>query len=1718
MNRKANSQNSDAKAALQQSAASQSKVPRKGSVTASTGAGHGNANTASATKPSHSNSGNVNTNNVKSAAPPLSFASAAAAAVAKSSSESNHTADTPSRHNKRNPQGSERGGRPASVILTTPVRIPQRDSVAGHISNIQFGSVSQKSSQPPPPPPTQKPNAGPQSTSGGVPSSQPQSATKPTFGTVPPVTNPGSYSQPQQGDQRNHHPRSNSFTHGWAGNQHAYDHAGQSSHPNQRGHHHHHHQGNAGHGKGYMNNQGHHGEYRRKGDNQRSDSFSRYNKHRDQHQFAPNQQPHPNNVPYMYGAHHGHYPPPPPPHGQDQTIQGQHPMPGNNISQPPMNPQGNPAQQQVPLPPPTQQQQQPTQMPIPNQGYSGQDMYYQDQRGGPHGHPRQNMPPQVAHHPQAYYIQPGSSPMQRPRDKSAHPYPVPYHMAPIHHMPGPGGNGPQQNQPGQISQPPPMGAMPGNPVPGWNVHNFYSYPNIPPVQQMYPMQTMASGHPSYQIPQGVAGMPNTKPIQGIPIMAPSGSAPSSNSSTSRLNASAATFKTRESKKIQIINPNTKQPVDLKPSQDRRGSVSDQSSVQNTRNTPTPSSASQGIDNDLRPSSQHSFSTPSNTTEKVVFSIPKTSKAIQIVNPNVKVKDEKEKEKEDSAVEEDTRAPAKEESDKTEPVFKATEPTVTSKPVKEDKPEADQTKTDTETTAADTSKAEEKISEETPKESEDTTPPPVATPSDAAPIEEPSKDAVKEEQEKPSDEAPRTEEDKQEDKKEDEPKVETSLKSEAAEEDNKDPTLTPHRVTFKEPEAATTATTTTTTSKDDSNASEKDSVESKSDGSEEKDFDSASASGTKESEDENGNSDCEDKDDYSDDEEHSDGEELRGPPTLLTKDNIESVKYPESISLTPIIRGDVIYYPIEFLKAFSSECQLPPAGFKFDAPTDDRQHGHPHRNDQRTGMRRSASGRGERGPGRSGSYNRPPAPQFGGDGHGRPIGRNSQERFSMSSQQGGPGGDRSGPGLGPRAPSGRMSQSGRESRGGRRARGRGRGDGHGHHDNSHQAKPVVLLPKSENRWKPSRQADKAGENSTIEVVERQTKILLNKLTPDNFEQVSNDIIDVANKSKEESDGHILRRAVIIIFEKATDEPTFSATYAQLCKKMITSIDPEIVDKNVLTKDGRYLSGGLLVRKYLLNRCQEGFDLGWKVDMPDDIESDEYYKAAKIKRQGLGLIQFIGELFLLDMLTLKIMHECVKRLLSNINDPEEEEIESLAKLMTTIGKKFDTEDAAEVIDVYFERIRLLSVNKKLSSRIRFMLKDVIDLRSAKWVSRRKNDGPKTIAEIHEEEERKREAALRKSASNTRSMSGIGGQQFGRGRRDPRERESRQGRSSWNTVGGSSNSGRSDSMTTRPENLTNFGNLSRSKNSPSPSTNPFQTLGKGSRGWNSNSSTDAHRSGPTPRSVSLYGSTSSRMASTLPKSGNGSDKQESPGSSSGKHRSNEKMSIGNMYSALYQHDDTHASPRAGPIKEKDNIPEISSTLSESASNVKLMDSKVLKRKVKGMVDEFLGLKDFEELIECVKELEEPNYPNAAVEFIEYSITLKPLQVDLVAQGFGKLHKSVISEDTFVGAFTKASKHLEDLEDDIPLIYTFFGKLLSGSEVSVTRVAEASGVSENPSAYKAVLEYLKEEMKKKGQDELKSELESAGFDVKKALGEMSEERVNKEFEKRDLSTLLSQ
>ena len=277
-------------------------------------------------------------------------------------------------------------------------------------------------------------------------------------------------------------------------------------------------------------------------------------------------------------------------------------------------------------------------------------------------------------------------------------------------------------------------------------------------------------------------------------------------------------------------------------------------------------------------------------------------------------------------------------------------------------------------------------------------------------------------------------------------------------------------------------------------------------------------------------------------------------------------------------------------------------------------------------------------------------------------------------------------------------------------------------------PLPAIHKAENRYEVGKVSDEESAK------QRLIKGILNKLTPQNFEKLFGQVQEANIDSATTLTGVIAQ-----IFDKALMEPTFCEMYAQFCVKLAGDL-PEFMENNEK----------ITFKRVLLNKCQEEFECGEreqeeaeKIENVGEVQrtpEQREERRLKARRRMLGNIRFIGELYKKSMLTERIMHECIKKLLGEFLNPDEEDIEALCKLMSTIGRIIDHLKAKEHIDAYFRRMEGLSSNMKLSSRLRFMLKDVIDLRQNGWQERRKVEGPKKIDEVHRDAVQERHQATR------------------------------------------------------------------------------------------------------------------------------------------------------------------------------------------------------------------------------------------------------------------------------------------------------------------------------------------------------------------------------------------
>ncbi|KAL7531385.1 hypothetical protein ACHAXR_005262, partial [Thalassiosira sp. AJA248-18] len=212
-----------------------------------------------------------------------------------------------------------------------------------------------------------------------------------------------------------------------------------------------------------------------------------------------------------------------------------------------------------------------------------------------------------------------------------------------------------------------------------------------------------------------------------------------------------------------------------------------------------------------------------------------------------------------------------------------------------------------------------------------------------------------------------------------------------------------------------------------------------------------------------------------------------------------------------------------------------------------------------------------------------------------------------------------------------------------------------------------------------------------------------------------------------------------------------------------------------------------KRSLLNKCEDEFNkqdiyTDWKVEKKEyeknkakmekkernEKEEELEFRRMKIKKQMLGNIKFIGELYKLGMLKEKIMRFCVHSLLKleeydgglrsksgEDDDMDEEDHEALCNLFKTIGKTIDNPKAQPYMRIYFGKMSTLSNDQTLSSRYRFMYADLIEMRTKGWKLRREVETAKTLDEIRKDAERDERKAQMES-----QQGGYGGRGGGRG----------------------------------------------------------------------------------------------------------------------------------------------------------------------------------------------------------------------------------------------------------------------------------------------------------------------------------------------------------------------
>jgi len=374
--------------------------------------------------------------------------------------------------------------------------------------------------------------------------------------------------------------------------------------------------------------------------------------------------------------------------------------------------------------------------------------------------------------------------------------------------------------------------------------------------------------------------------------------------------------------------------------------------------------------------------------------------------------------------------------------------------------------------------------------------------------------------------------------------------------------------------------------------------------------------------------------------------------------------------------------------------------------------------------------------------------------------------------------------------------------------------------NHQGKntSVIKIPTKKPQLHSTENAYKRGIQENLEETEKKTialvrsaKAILNKITPEKEAKLTKQFITEIKPDTYDR----LEKIVAAVFSKAIEEQHFAKIYAKLCKNCHENWDKDDKVAFYRKEDGTYETitrreardrkikpKGF--REVLLSKAQEQFnklkvlnskdkdnfaegslerrrlDVEEKINAlpaPTDkdfnkrtkMELDEEYDElnTRIKIRGLGNVKFVGELYMEGLLSLNIIKICCQQL---VYSDSENELESLCKLIPTIGKRMQTgpqvpgranqaqfaqaeqdkKKGAEILTIVFGKIeKIVSDGKtlgnspeKITPRVLCLLQDVIDIRRRNWEQRATAmKGPAKIGDLHDQDRKKAEEDTRR-----------------------------------------------------------------------------------------------------------------------------------------------------------------------------------------------------------------------------------------------------------------------------------------------------------------------------------------------------------------------------------------
>lgn len=319
-------------------------------------------------------------------------------------------------------------------------------------------------------------------------------------------------------------------------------------------------------------------------------------------------------------------------------------------------------------------------------------------------------------------------------------------------------------------------------------------------------------------------------------------------------------------------------------------------------------------------------------------------------------------------------------------------------------------------------------------------------------------------------------------------------------------------------------------------------------------------------------------------------------------------------------------------------------------------------------------------------------------------------------------------------------------------------------NKHHEPPAGLVrnPISESVIQMRDEADKWKniiQNVDTEDAEKQAKILLNKVTPDNIKKLRSKFADLLINAYNTADAmekygtpeehekakNDCKKLIKVFFKKATHEEKYCSMYTGLLK-FIMEEEAKNKEAKALEESGtsspskssspskkRSKNNESVFRADLIEECKSTlYEFTEELKTNDIPEGDRDDYEYRYKKRLFGNLKLIAELYKKKVVGRQVAVYVLKTLLGMEQHKYNEfTIEGACTFITKVGEKLEkqTKNDDGAFPSIMRKFEEFNEDKNIDVRIRYIIQNALSRRDDGWIDQDTIDGPKTKKQIRQ-----------------------------------------------------------------------------------------------------------------------------------------------------------------------------------------------------------------------------------------------------------------------------------------------------------------------------------------------------------------------------------------------------